>query len=128
MDAAAEVLGIHLTLFQRILFVWAFIAVGLVICFQLASFVADEPPRWTRLTKENRLTWYTVYVLETFLFVQSAHPLLKKNMEPFADGNEQRILNTVYIGLLGLETLMVLGVAVQGLVKRFGPRPKQKTN
>ncbi|KEY67716.1 hypothetical protein S7711_10793 [Stachybotrys chartarum IBT 7711] len=40
-------------------------------------------------------------------------------MESFDNVNEQKILNTLWIGLLGLETLMVLGVAVQGLVKRF---------
>jgi hypothetical protein len=55
--------------------------------------------------------------------------MLKQNMESFfVDSQEQRILNTVWIGLLSLETLMVVGVAVQGLVKRFGPQPKQKTN
>jgi hypothetical protein len=47
-------------------------------------------------------------------------------MESYAIGDEERILNAVWIGLLGLEVLMVLGVAVQSIVKRLAPQPKQK--
>lgn len=59
--------------------------------------------------------------------MQSAYPILLEIMAEFANGYEEKILNTVWIGLLGLETLMVLGVAVQGIIKRYGPQPKQKT-
>lgn len=33
--------------------------------------------------------------------------------------SEDKILNSLWIGLLGIETLMVVGVAVQSLTKRF---------
>jgi hypothetical protein len=47
----------------------------------------------------------------------------------YAFGHEEKLLNGIWMGLLGLETLMVLVVAVQGLVRRFhGPAAvKQKT-
>lgn len=49
-------------------------------------------------------------------------------MEPVAFGHEDRILNAVWVGLLGLEVLMVLGVAVRGIAKRLAPAPKEKTS
>lgn len=33
-------------------------------------------------------------------------------------GQEQKILNAIYIGIVSIETAMVLGVAIMGLVKR----------
>jgi hypothetical protein len=40
----------------------------------------------------------------------------------YANGYEERILNAVWIGLLGLETLMVLGVIARSIAKRVGPK------
>lgn len=71
--------------------------------------------------------WYSVYVLEAFLLFQSAYTILRRNMAGYANGYEEQILNTVWVGLLGLEIMMVLGVAVQGALKRYGPQPKVKT-
>lgn len=48
-------------------------------------------------------------------------------MDGLLSGNEDQILNGIWIGLLSVEALMVLGVAAQSVLKRFGPRPKQKT-
>lgn len=42
-------------------------------------------------------------------------------------GYEDKILNAVWVGLLGLEILMVVGVAVRGLAKRVQPAAKAKT-
>jgi hypothetical protein len=55
--------------------------------------------------------------------------MLLRRMEPYAHGYEDRILNAVWVGLLGLEVLMVLGVAVRGIAKRLSPAqaPKPKT-
>jgi hypothetical protein len=66
-------------------------------------------------------------VLEALLLLQSAYPILVRSMEGYAFGNEERLLNGIWIGLLSIEALMVVGVAVRGLVKRFGAKPKQKT-
>lgn len=37
--------------------------------------------------------------------------------------NEEKILNIVWVGILGLEVLMILGVAVRGIVRRWSPKP-----
>jgi len=66
-------------------------------------------------------------VTEVFLFVTASYPLLLQMMEGYAFGHEEKILNTLWIGLLGLETLMVLGVAVQSIVRRLQAPPKVKT-
>lgn len=42
-------------------------------------------------------------------------------------GYDDRFLNALWFGLLGLETLMVLGVAVQGVVRKLQGPPKVKT-
>ncbi|KFH45406.1 hypothetical protein ACRE_037460 [Hapsidospora chrysogenum ATCC 11550] len=55
--------------------------------------------------------------------------MLLRRMEPYAHGYEDRILNAVWVGLLGLEVLMVLGVAVRAIAKRLSPAqaPKVRT-
>lgn len=68
-----------------------------------------------------------LYVSEIFLFITAAYPILLENMQGYAFGYEEKILNSLWIGLLGIETLMVLGVAVQSLLKRFQSAPKVKT-
>lgn len=83
-----------------------------------AELHSDNPPR---------PNWYILYILKSLLFIQNACPILLKSMDGYANGFEERVLNTVWIGLLGIEVLMVLGVAVQGVIKRFGPQPKQRT-
>jgi hypothetical protein len=65
-------------------------------------------------------------VLEAFLLLQSAYPILIRKMEGYAFGYEERLLNSIWIGLLGIEALMVVGVAVRGLMSRFITQPKQK--
>lgn len=45
-------------------------------------------------------------------------------LQGYAFENEERVLNTVWMGILGLEVLMVLGVAIQGVVKKCGAAPK----
>ena len=80
----------------------------------------------------SRPVWFSLYVLEAFLLVQSSYPIIldKMTASGYAFGHEEQLLNGIWMGLLGLETLMVLGVAVQSLVRRFrGPAEiiKQKT-
>jgi hypothetical protein len=74
-----------------------------------------------------------VYILEAFLAVQNTYPILLEKMRTLHLGNEETILNAVWVGLLGLEVLMVLGVFVQGVAKRLGyygggAAPKVKAN
>ena len=52
--------------------------------------------------------------------MQNAYPLLLEKMTTLHLGNEEKILNAVWVGLLGLEVLMVLGVFVRGVAKRLG--------
>jgi fatty-acid desaturase len=113
---------------QRLCLLWAFVVLGLVISVQISQAQADRPLQWTRLTPENKLRWFTLYILEAFLLVQNAYPLLLAKMHALAIGNEERILNAVWIGLLSVEIIMVLGVAVQSIAKRLSYRPKAKTS
>lgn len=70
--------------------------------------------------------WYTFYVFEAFLLMQISHGVLMFNLEGLLGGCEEDILNGLWIGLLGLEALMVTGVALRGLVRAIAPKPKQK--
>jgi hypothetical protein len=114
---------------QRLYLVWAFVANGILISVQLSQSQSPTPLTWARLTAETRPYWYTVYMLQAFLFIQNMYPILLKNMTGYFQGREETVLNAVWVGLLGLEILMVLGVAVRSVVKtlKAPPRPKQKT-
>ncbi|KEZ42172.1 hypothetical protein SAPIO_CDS6234 [Scedosporium apiospermum] len=127
MTFQAVVLGFEPTLLQRVMLLWVFIAGGLVIAVQVSQWHETQPIRWTRVTPTSKPYWYTLYVTEVFLFVTASYPLLLQMMEGYAFDHEEKILNTLWIGLLGLETLMVLGVAVQSIVRRLQAPPKVKT-
>ena len=54
--------------------------------------------------------------------------MLRVSIAEYARGSEEQILNAIWIGLVSIETLLVVGVAVQGLTKRLAAAaPKQKT-
>jgi hypothetical protein len=58
----ASLLGIlpsyELTLFHRILLIWAWMGCGLLVSFQLAQQTAAQPYAWTRLTDRTRYAWF----------------------------------------------------------------------
>ncbi|KAI6780962.1 uncharacterized protein J7T54_003104 [Emericellopsis cladophorae] len=120
MDALLALLAHDPTTEQRLLLLGAFVAVGLLLSLQLSQTASPQPFRWTLLTDETRPYWYTLYVLEAFLAMHNTYPLLLEKMRSLHLGNEEKILNAVWVGLLGLEVLMVLGVFVQGIAKRLG--------
>ncbi|KAF9873346.1 hypothetical protein CkaCkLH20_09159 [Colletotrichum karsti] len=121
----------HVSLFGRMMFLWSFIVLGLVIAVQVSQYGEPDHTRiqWVRLTNESRPFWYTFYVLEAFLFVSGAYPMLYNKMSMYLDtGYEERILNAIWIGLLSVEALMVAGVAVLSISRKLKSPPKQKTN
>lgn len=73
----------------------------------------------------DRRYWYTLYVLEAFLLVQAMYNMLRDRIAEY--GYDDRFLNALWLGLLGLEALMVVGVAVQGVARRLQGPPKVKT-
>lgn len=73
----------------------------------------------------HRRHWYTLYVLEAFLFVQAMYETLRDAIAEY--GHDDGFLNGLWLGLLGLETLMVVGVAVQGVARRLQGPAKLKT-
>ncbi|KAI9151625.1 hypothetical protein HJFPF1_08832 [Paramyrothecium foliicola] len=159
MDFVVDTLfNTRLTLFQRVVVLYAFIFLGFLVAVQVSQTQAEHPLSWTRLNKTTKYVFLPLFTYSTpmpkkcdialqvprlarkwtypaahlqskvlLLFV-STWPILQHKMAGYVNGYEERILNTVWVGLLSLETLMVLGVAVQGIIKRFGPKPKQKTN
>ena len=66
-----------------------------------------------------------LYVLEAFLLMQAMYDILRERIVGY--GYDDRFLNALWLGLLGLETLMVLGVAVQGVLRKLQGPPKVKT-
>ncbi|KAI1256616.1 hypothetical protein MGN70_001741 [Eutypa lata] len=122
----------ELSLFQRLLLVWAFTACGFVIVFQVALSWADPRPQWTVLNERSKLYWYTFYVLEAFLTMQiSYRPLLWKLEEGLGLGlgsdsirGTEALLDSLWIGLLGLEVAMVAGVIISRIIQMFSPRSR----
>ncbi|KAB5583004.1 hypothetical protein GE09DRAFT_1077198 [Coniochaeta sp. 2T2.1] len=117
----------QLSLFQRILLIWLFITCGLVISLQAAKHHVPEGPsaKWT-LTAETKPYWYTFYVLEAFLLVQITFGMTMDGIAGSLGGHEQTLLNGLWMGLLGLECLMVAGVAIRGVVRAVKPAVRVK--
>lgn len=114
MDAILSLLPqVQLSPLQRVLLIYAFVAVGFVIAAQVSRLVTDRPPQWAT---QNQLFWRTIYVLEAFLFVQIGWRHWLPYMEGYAFGYEEQILNGLWLGLLGLEAAMVVGVVVKNLL------------
>ncbi|KAH6605913.1 hypothetical protein Trco_005066 [Trichoderma cornu-damae] len=42
----------------------------------------------------------------------------------YASDYEEKLLNTVWVGIVGLEVLMVLGIAAQSIFRRLSPHLK----
>ena len=78
------------------------------------------------LTKTERQYWYTFYVLEAFLLVQITYRHAMDKWEGVLGGYEETLLNGLWMGLLGLECLMVVGVVVRGLAGVTRPKGKVK--
>lgn len=66
-----------------------------------------------------------LYVLEAFLLMQTMYSTLKERIAGY--GYDDTFLNALWLGLLGLETVMVMGLAVRGVVQRLQAQPKLKT-
>lgn len=75
----------------------------------------------------HRPFWYSVYVLDVVLLLQASYPILLANMDGYAFGYEERLLNAVWLALLGVESVLVAGVVVQAAARRLRSGPKEKT-
>ncbi|KAH8903519.1 hypothetical protein BR93DRAFT_931118 [Coniochaeta sp. PMI_546] len=116
----------ELSLVQRMLLIWLFILCGLVLALQAAKQYVERPaPKW-RLTAETKPYWYTFYVFEAFLLVQISYRVLMLNFRGVLGGYEETLLNGLWMGLLGLECLMVAGVALRSALRAFRPGKKVK--
>ena len=80
-----------------------------------------------RANPRHRPYWYTFYVLEAFLLMQISYRHLLDGMSGTIFGYEEQLLNSIWMGLLGLEFAMVAGVLVMTLVRAIRPAAKQKT-
>jgi hypothetical protein len=58
--------------------------------------------------------------------VQITHGVLMWKLEGVLGGYEETLLDGLWMGLLGLEFLMVAGVVLRSVVKAVQPRPKVK--
>lgn len=57
--------------------------------------------------------------------MQTMYNTLRERFEEY--GYDDTFLNALWLGLLGLETVMVMGLAVRGVVQRLQVQPKLKT-
>ena len=67
-------------------------------------------------------------MLEALLLFSSLYAIILRKMVEIGYGNEERILNMVWIGLLGLEVAIVFGIIMQAILKSLAPLPKEKTS
>ena len=74
----------------------------------------------------SRPYWYTFYVLEAFLLVHVTYGMTVDSIAGSLGGYEETLLNGLWMGLLGLECLMVAGVAIRSVVRAVKPAVREK--
>lgn len=96
------------------------IKVSTRLCIPSSPPPADFLPR--------RPYWFLLYITETLLFTTGAYPVILNKMSGFVlfFGHEQQILNGLWLGLVGIEILMVLGATGIFVARSFQSAPKQK--
>ncbi|KAL7787893.1 hypothetical protein V8C37DRAFT_404677 [Trichoderma ceciliae] len=57
----------------------------------------------------------------------SGYSMSSGSFNGYASDYEEKLLNTVWMGIVGLEVLMVLGVAAQGIFRRLSPHLKLRS-
>ncbi|TPX15427.1 uncharacterized protein E0L32_004407 [Thyridium curvatum] len=115
----------ELSLFQRIMVIWLFVICGLFISFHIAQQWTEKPYAWARLTEKTRPYWYTFYVFEAFLTVQILYRILEEKMAGALNGLEMQVLDSVWIGLLGVEVLMVIWAGGVTVMRSMAPQVAQ---
>ncbi|KAH6647870.1 hypothetical protein BKA67DRAFT_399973 [Truncatella angustata] len=116
-----------LSLFQRMLLIWAFIFSGFVLSFKASQTYAEPRPRWTVMTEHNKPYWYTYYVYVAFMLMQVSYGPLRWNLEGLLPGKlEVHILDALWIGLLGLEAGMLAWVFGLRIARSFKGQQKVK--
>ncbi|KAH8666533.1 hypothetical protein BX600DRAFT_461955 [Xylariales sp. PMI_506] len=103
---------VELTLFHRMGLIWLFIIAGLVVALQVSQSWAEPRPQWTVIDQHSRPYWMTYYVFVAFLFMQITYRPLLFNLDGLLGGLEVEILDALWIGLLGLEAVMLAWVFV----------------
>jgi hypothetical protein len=73
----------------------------------------------------QRQYWYTFYVLKAFLLMQISYRHVMDSLAGMVARHEERLLNRLWMSLLGLEFLMVVGVMLRGVVRVVKPRVKR---
>jgi hypothetical protein len=69
-----------------------------------------SPSEKGMLTLNPRPYWYTYYTFVAFLFMQISYRPLRWNLEGMVGGFEVPVLDALWIGLLGLEAVMIVYV------------------
>ncbi|KAL7924925.1 hypothetical protein ACQKWADRAFT_261498 [Trichoderma austrokoningii] len=64
----------------------------------------------------------TIHPLKKFIMARGMS--MTSTFNGYASDYEEKLLNTVWVGIVGLEVLMVLAVAARGLFRRFSPHLK----
>ncbi|KAL7820649.1 hypothetical protein V8C26DRAFT_363116 [Trichoderma gracile] len=57
----------------------------------------------------------------------SSYSMSSDYFNGYASDYEEKLLNTVWMGIVGLEVLMVLGVAARGVFRRLSPHLKLRS-
>lgn len=82
-----------------------------------------SPSEESVLTPSPRPYWYTYYTFVAFLFMQISYRPLRWNLEGMAGGLEVPILDALWVGLLGLEAVMIIYVLllrISGAIRKEG--------
>ncbi|KAL2759994.1 hypothetical protein ACRALDRAFT_2024078 [Sodiomyces alcalophilus JCM 7366] len=108
---------------------WIFCLGGILVACQVSQVGEPNGLQWTKLTPERAPFWYSLYVLEALLFITGAYPVFRQKMHNvfLFGGHEEKILNGLWVGLLGLEFLMVISATLLTISRRLRSAPKQKT-
>ncbi|KAH7374630.1 hypothetical protein B0T11DRAFT_292438 [Plectosphaerella cucumerina] len=118
----------NLNTLEKMMYLWGFVLGGILLAVQASQIGEKTQFEWTKLNARTKPYWFTTYLTIFGLLLTGSHDIWTAKMEtwPFLFGREQQIMNGLWLGVVGLDIVMVFYATLTFLTRTMVPAPKQK--
>jgi hypothetical protein len=137
----------NLNTLEKMMYLWGFVLGGILLAVQASQIGEKTQFEWTKLNARTKYVslqqqrprqnanappprpyWFTTYLTIFGLLLTGSHDIWTAKMEtwPFLFGREQQIMNGLWLGVVGLDIVMVFYATLTFLTRTMVPAPKQK--
>ncbi|KAH6693908.1 hypothetical protein F5X68DRAFT_187668 [Plectosphaerella plurivora] len=118
----------NLNVLEKMMYLWGFVIGGILLAVQASQIGEKTQFEWTKLNARTKPYWFTAYLTIFGLLLTGSHEIWTDTMEswPFLFGREQQIMDGIWLGVVGLDIIMVFFATLTFLTRSMSPAPKQK--